>query len=59
MSAESLLPWHGPLPEGVHIGKYDHRDIILVAGRDPYAYKGTSDIVRAYLRKDRDGGCDR
>lgn len=59
MSAESLLPWRGPLPEGMHIGKYDHRDIILVAGRDPYAYKGTPDIVRPYLRKDRDGGCDR
>ncbi|MCP3805126.1 phytanoyl-CoA dioxygenase family protein [Allokutzneria sp. A3M-2-11 16] len=59
MSAESLLPWRGPLPEGVHIGKYDHRDIMLVAGHDPYAYKGTPDIVHPYLRKDRDGGCDR
>ena len=59
MSAESLLPWRGPPPEGVHIGKFDHRDIVLVAGRDPYAYKGTPDIVAPYLRKDRDGGCDR
>ena len=59
MSAESLLPWRGPLPEGMHIGKYDHRDIVMVAGHDPYAYKGTPDIVAAYLRKDRDGGCDR
>ncbi len=59
MSAESLLPWRGPPPEGVHIGKFDHRDIILVAGHDPYAYKGTPDIVAPYLRKDRDGGCDR
>ena len=59
MSAESLLPWHGLPPEGEHIGKFDHRDIILVAGRDPYAYKGTAEIVRPYLRKDRDGGCDR
>ena len=59
MSAESLLPWRGPPPDGVHIGKFDHRDIILVAGRDPYAYKGSPDIVQPYLRKDRDGGCDR
>lgn len=59
MSAESLLPWRGPIPEGEHIGKFDHRDIMLVAGTDPYAYKGTPDIVHAYLRKDRDGGCDR
>jgi len=59
MSAESLLPWRGPIPEGEHIGKFDHRDIIMVAGSDPHAYKGTPDIVRAYLRKDRDGGCDR
>jgi len=59
MSAESLLPWRGPLPEGMHIGKYDHRDITMVAGSDPYAYKGTPDIVETYLRKDKDGGCDR
>lgn len=59
MSAESLLPWRGPLPPGMHIGKYDHRDIMLVAGRDPHAYKGTPDIVEAYLRKDKDSGCDR
>ena len=43
---------------GVHIGKFDHRDILLVAGNDPHAYKGTPDIVRPYLRKDRDG-CNR
>lgn len=59
MSAESLLPWRGPLPVGMHIGKFDHRDIMLVAGHDPYAYKGTPDIVETYLRKDKDGGCDR
>ncbi len=59
MSAESLLPWRGPIPDGEHIGKFDHRDVMLVAGRDPYAYKGTPDLVRTYLRRDRDGGCDR
>ena len=57
MSAESLLPWREA--EGDYFGEYDFRDIVMVAGHDPYAYKGTPDIVAAYLRKDRDGGCDR
>ena len=48
MSAESLLPWdqvtRGPTTR-------DYRDIIMVSGTDPYAYKGVEDIGRAYLRK--------
>ena len=39
MSAESLLPWRNPR-EGEHMAKTDYRDIIMVAGKDPYAYKG-------------------
>ncbi|ACQ80380.1 Phytanoyl-CoA dioxygenase [Beutenbergia cavernae DSM 12333] len=58
MSAESLLPWQ-QMPEGVHIGKHDYRDIVMVAGRDPYAYKGVADIARPHSRPDKDGGCDR
>lgn len=58
MSAESLLPWHRP-PEGVSVGHWDFRDIVLVAGTDPYAYKGTSDVVRPHVRPDGEGGCDR
>lgn len=58
MSAESLLPWRLP-PEGVHMAKADYRDIVLVAGSDPYAWKGTEDIARPHVRPDRDGGCDR
>lgn len=58
MSAESLLPWRD-LPDGVHVGKHDFRDIVMVAGTDPYAYKGTSDISRPLSRPDKDGGCDR
>jgi hypothetical protein len=30
---------------------------MTVDGADPYAYKGTPDIVHAYLRSD--SGCDR
>ena len=48
MSAESLLPWdqvtRGPTTR-------DYRDIIMVCGKDPYAYKGVEDTGRAYLRK--------
>jgi ectoine hydroxylase-related dioxygenase (phytanoyl-CoA dioxygenase family) len=58
MSAESLLPWREP-PEGTHIGKWDYRDVVLVAGNDPYAYKGTVDESRPGVRLDREGGCDR
>ncbi|WP_249423983.1 phytanoyl-CoA dioxygenase family protein [Nocardioides coralli] len=58
MSAESLLPWRD-LPEGVHVGKHDFRDVVLVAGEDPYAYKGTPDLSRPLSRPDKNGGCDR
>ncbi len=57
MSAESLLPWKQP--EGEFFGEYDYRDIVLVAGEDPYAYKGTTDVSRTYSRPDKQGGCDR
>jgi phytanoyl-CoA hydroxylase len=57
MSAESLLPWKEPA--GTPIGEYDFRDIVLVAGVDPYAWKGTVDSSRAYSRAEKDGGCDR
>ena len=58
MSAESLLPWHS-VPDGVHVAKHDYRDIVMVAGTDPYAYKGLDDIARPHSRPDKDGGCDR
>ena len=58
MSAESLLPWHPP-EAGEHMAMADYRDIVMVAGDDPYAYKGIEDIARPYSRPDRDGGCDR
>ena len=58
MSAESLLPWRPPR-DGEHMAMADYRDIVMVAGTDPYAYKGLEDIARPYSRPDRDGGCDR
>lgn len=47
MSAESMLPWDQdgkfPLTE-------DLRDIVMVAGTDPYAYRPIVDLNKPYLR---------
>jgi phytanoyl-CoA hydroxylase len=56
MSAESLLPWMPPVGDAP-MGSLDHRDVMLVAGEDPYAYKGTTEVFRPHVRKGRDGGC--
>lgn len=47
MSAESMLPWDqdGKLP-----ATEDLRDIVMVAGKDPYEWKGTVDMNKPYLR---------
>jgi phytanoyl-CoA hydroxylase len=58
MSAESLLPWSVP-PEGTAVAQADFRDVVLVAGQDPYAYKGFEEIRKPRIRPDREGGCDR
>lgn len=55
MSAESLLPWHHK--EGVGMGKQDMRDIVMVAGEDPYAWKGIQRRGGAHVRPAGDGGC--
>jgi phytanoyl-CoA hydroxylase len=56
MSAESLLPWHGFGPNQA-IATADYRDIVMVAGQDPYAWKGTQDIASAHVRPSGEGGC--
>lgn len=58
MSAESLLPWFPPA-EDEPMGRLDHRDIVLIAGRDPHAWRGITDIVTPHIRPDGDGGCAR
>ncbi|MBX9784327.1 MAG: phytanoyl-CoA dioxygenase family protein [Chitinophagaceae bacterium] len=47
MSAERMLPWDqdGKLPP-----TNDLRDIVMVAGTDPYAYKGIKEANKPYLR---------
>lgn len=46
MSARSLLPWNhdGESPTD------DFRDIEMVAGTDPYAWKGIADLSRPFVR---------
>lgn len=52
MSAESLLPWFPPSGDEA-MGMLDHRDILLVAGRDPHAARGTIEIMTPHVRPDR------
>ena len=55
MSAESLLPWRSQ--DGVAPAKADHRDIVMIAGEDPYDYKGVVDGTRPHVRASGEGGC--
>jgi phytanoyl-CoA hydroxylase len=56
MSAESLLPWRKPR-EGEWVSLLDHRDIVMVAGHDPYTWRGTEDVMQPHIRPDKEGGC--
>lgn len=56
MRAESLLPWTKP-EDKTAMALADYRDIVMVSGKDPYEYKGTEDIARAFVRPDLGGGC--
>ncbi len=55
MSAESFLPWGKPAD--THFAKHDYRDIIMIAGEDPYSWKGTEDLAKPSVRADGNGGC--
>ncbi len=56
MSAESFLPWNPPQP-GETMGTLDYRDIELVCGEDPYAFKGVKSAARPHVRPSGEGGC--
>ena len=56
MSAYSLLPWSST-SDGPRVAIADKRDIVMVAGKDPYAYKGTVDTAKAFVRPTGEGGC--
>lgn len=57
MSASSLLPWRLP-EEGEHMAIADYRDIVMVAGHDPYSWKGIKDIASPMVRPSGEGGCE-
>jgi ectoine hydroxylase-related dioxygenase (phytanoyl-CoA dioxygenase family) len=46
MSARSLLPWAVPGARDAS----DVRDIVMIAGEDPYAWRGLEDLALPYLR---------
>jgi ectoine hydroxylase-related dioxygenase (phytanoyl-CoA dioxygenase family) len=56
MSAESFLPWMRP-DEKTPMAQSDYRDIVMVAGEDPFAYKGIENHSKAFVRADGQGGC--
>jgi ectoine hydroxylase-related dioxygenase (phytanoyl-CoA dioxygenase family) len=56
MSAESLLPWINT-GSGEPVSTLDHRDVIMVAGEDPYAFMGYTDYHGVHVRPDGKGGC--
>jgi ectoine hydroxylase-related dioxygenase (phytanoyl-CoA dioxygenase family) len=64
MSASSLLPWTGDLSrhvtflDNVHtVAKADSRDIVMIAGTDPYAWMGVTDLHKPHVRPTGGGGC--
>ena len=54
MNAASLLPW--TVEPGVQLGLTDHRDVVMVAGTDPYTWKPVADLSRVEVRPDGQGG---
>jgi phytanoyl-CoA hydroxylase len=56
MTAESLLPWFGEHPP-TDVAISDYRDIVMICGEDPFAYKGTTSVAEAQVRPTGEGGC--
>lgn len=59
MSAESLLPWEPSVgTDNIHnVATADVRDVLLIAGIDPHAAKGTVDVHHPRLRPDEHAEC--
>lgn len=54
MNAYSLLPWKVAATERGEVirpASLDYRDVVIVAGEDPYSWKGYLDESRPHLRK--------
>ena len=43
--------------KGRRVAHADYRDIIMIAGKDPYAWKGIEDISKPSVRPSGEGGC--
>jgi hypothetical protein len=39
------------------MGTADARDIIMIAGQDPYHWKGTEELHGVWVRPSGEGGC--
>jgi phytanoyl-CoA hydroxylase len=48
MSAESMLPW----TLGATKARPDVRDIVMIAGEDPYAWRGVEELTKPWVRPD-------
>ncbi len=48
MSARSMLPW----TLGHNRARPDVRDVVMISGEDPYAWRGIEDITRPWIRPD-------
>jgi phytanoyl-CoA hydroxylase len=57
MSAESLLPWGSQSLSDQPVSTMDARDIVMIAGEDPYAWKGIANLNGGHVRPDGKGGC--
>lgn len=57
MSAESLLPWFYNAETKGQFATLDHRDIEIIAGEDPYAWRGYENVHSCHIRPDGKGGC--
>jgi len=55
MSARSFLPWR--YNESESMAMQDYRDIVMVAGVDPYASKGLENFSTPHVRPSGEGGC--
>lgn len=51
MNAYSLLPWQLRPEDAGRVSRADYRDIVMVAGVDPYAWKGTENRGGAHVRR--------
>ncbi len=57
MSAESYLPWRSP-KEDEHMATADYRDVVMIAGEDPYPWKVYEELALPKVRPSGEGGCE-